>query len=566
MGRERIRPGSVIDGFMVGDKLHEGGMAEIFAVTKPGCDLPLVMKVPLILEGDDPTMIVSFEQEQMILPRLSGPHVPKTIAIGDFSRAPYIVMERIAGVSLLERFKAAPLPISEVVEIGARVATALASLHRQDVVHLDLKPSNIMFRPSAEPAKVVSGFASGEAAHEKAEPAKVVSGFASGEAASNQAEPAKVVSGFASGEATSNQSEPAKVVSGSAPGEATSNQSEPAKVVSGSAPGEAAMSFGGEAVFIDFGLSRHLKLPDLLAEEFRVPMGTAPYIAPEQVMKLREEPRSDLFALGAMIYALATGERPFGNPRHTTGALMRRLYEVPTPPRVLRPEVPGFLQEIILRLLEVRPDKRYPSAGQLAFDLAHPDHVVLTERARREKTPWMRNFLAGRLGGAKAPLTRLEAYRHAATAPIIMVAVDLSEGGASLHEPLREIVRRLLATAPESRLACVNVLKTAVIGLDPLTTESGESVHVKRLVELKGWAADMRLPPERITFHVLESADPAEAITTFAKNNHVDHLILGARGSGGVRRYLGSVSTAVVAEAPCTVTVARVPPAENEAA
>ncbi len=528
MGRERIRPGSVIDGFMVGDKLHEGGMAEIFAVTKPGCDLPLVMKVPLILEGDDPTMIVSFEQEQMILPRLSGPHVPKTIAIGDFSRAPYIVMERIAGVSLLERFKAAPLPISEVVEIGARVATALASLHRQDVLHLDLKPSNIMFRPSAEPAKVVSGFASGEAA-------------------SNQAEPAKVVSGFASGEATS-------------------NQAEPAKVVSGSAPGEAAMSFGGEAVFIDFGLSRHLKLPDLLAEEFRVPMGTAPYIAPEQVMKLREEPRSDLFALGAMIYALATGERPFGNPRHTTRALMRRLYEVPTPPRVLRPEVPGFLQEIILRLLEVRPDKRYPSAGQLAFDLAHPDHVVLTERARREKTHWMRNFLAGRLGGAKAPLTRLEAYRHAATAPIIMVAVDLSEGGASLHEPLREIVRRLLATAPESRLACVNVLKTAVIGLDPLTTESGESVHVKRLVELKGWAADMRLPPERITFHVLESADPAEAITTFAKNNHVDHLILGARGSGGVRRYLGSVSTAVVAEAPCTVTVARVPPAANEAA
>ncbi|MCA3648697.1 MAG: serine/threonine protein kinase, partial [Methylobacterium sp.] len=385
MGRERIRPGSIIDGFEVGEKLHEGGMAEIFAVTKPGCDLPLVMKVPLILEGDDPTMIVSFEQEQMILPRLSGPHVPKTIAIGDFSREPYIVMERIAGVSLLEKFKAAPLPISEVVEIGARVAAALASLHRQDVLHLDLKPSNIMFRPAAEPAKVVSGFASGEAAHEKAEPAKVVSGFASG---------------------------------------------------------EAAPSFGGEAVFIDFGLSRHLKLPDLLAEEFRVPMGTAPYIAPEQVMKLREEPRSDLFALGAMLYALATGERPFGNPKHTTKALMRRLYEMPTPPRVIRPEVPGFLQEIILRLLEVKPDKRYPSAGQLAFDLAHPDHVVLTERSRREKTHWMRNFLAGRFGGAKAPLTRLEAYRHAATAPIIMVAVDLSEGGASLHEPLRDILRR----------------------------------------------------------------------------------------------------------------------------
>ena len=365
---QTLRTGSEIDGFLVGERLHRGGMAEIYAVTKPGLDAPMVIKVPLILEGDDPTMIVGFEQEQMILPRLSGPHVPHCIAIGDFANAPYLVMERIDGKSLLEKFKAAPLSISEVVELAARIATALASLHRQDVIHLDLKPSNIMFRAT------------------------------------------------------------------------------------------------GEAVFIDFGLSRHLKLPDLLAEEFRVPMGTAPYIAPEQVMKIREEPRSDLFALGVLIYALATGERPFGNPKHTTKALMRRLYEAPTPPRVLMKTMPGFLQEIILRLLEVKPEKRYPTAEQLAFDLAHPEHVVLTERAKREKTHWMRNFLSGRLPSGKAPLTRLEVYRHASIAPIIMVAVDLTEAGQPLDEPLREIVRRLLATAPESRLACVNVMKMAAIG------------------------------------------------------------------------------------------------------
>lgn len=470
MARAPIGPGSVIDGFLVGEKLHQGGMAEIYAVTRPGNSMPMVMKIPLILDGDDPTMIVGFEQEQMILPRLSGPHVPRVVAIGDFSVQPYLVIERIAGQSLLETFKAAPLPISDVVEIGARIATALASLHRQDVVHLDLKPSNIMFRET------------------------------------------------------------------------------------------------GEAVFIDFGLSRHLKLPDLLAEEFRVPMGTAPYIAPEQVMKLREEPRSDLFALGVLMYALATGERPFGNPKHTTKALMRRLYEVPTPPRVLNKAVPAFMQEIILRLMEVKPERRYPKAEQLAFDLAHPDHVVLTERAKREKTHWMRNFLAGRFGSTKAPLTRLEAYRHAATAPIIMVAVDLSDQGEPLHEPLRDIVRRLLATTPDARLACVNVLKMAVIGLDTFTDESGESLHVKRLVELKAWAADMRLPPERITYHVLESSDPAQALTEFASKNHVDHLIVGARGSGGVRRYLGSVSTAIVAQAPCTVTVARLPVGDTELA
>lgn len=464
MGRMQLETGTTLDGFLIGNKIHEGGMAEIWEVTKEGIDIPLVMKVPLILDGDDPTMIVGFECEQMIIPRLSGPHVPKCIALGDFSKQPYIVLERISGESLLKRFKEAPLPIAEVVELGAKIATALASLHAQDVIHLDLKPSNIMFRTT------------------------------------------------------------------------------------------------GEAVFIDFGLSRHLKLPDLLAEEFRVPMGTAPYIAPEQVLKLREEPRSDLFALGVLLYTLATGERPFGNPKHTTKALLRRLYEAPTPPRLIRKDIPGYLQEIILRCLEVKPERRYPTARQLAFELYHPEQVALTDRATREKTNWFRNMIAGRIGSSgKAPLTRLESYRHAATAPIMMVAVDLAPEQTALATDLRDLVKRLLVTSPDSRLACVNVLKTAKIGLDTLVENDGTSIHVKRLVELKNWAAEMRLPPERITFHVLESPDPAEALLTFSRNNHVDHMLVGARGSGGVRRYLGSVSTAIVAEASCTVTVVRHP-------
>ena len=462
MGRMQLQSGTMIDGFLVGQKIHEGGMAEIWEVTKEGIDTPLVMKVPLILDGDDPTMIVGFEGEQMILPRLSGPHVPRCFGLGDFSVQPYIVMERIEGESLLKRFKEAPIPVAEVIDLGAKIATALASLHRQDVIHLDLKPSNIMFRAS------------------------------------------------------------------------------------------------GEAVFIDFGLSRHLKLPDLLAEEFRVPMGTAPYIAPEQVLKLREEPRSDLFALGVLMYTLVTGERPFGNPKHTTKALLRRLYEAPTPPRLIRKDIPDYLQELILRCLEVKPEKRHPTARQLAFELRHPEQVALTERATREKTNWFRNLVAGRFGNfEKTPLSRLETYRHAATAPIMMVAVDLAPEQATLSADLRDLVKRLLVTSPDSRLACCNVLKTAKIGLDTLVENDGTSIHVKRLVELKNWAAEMRLPPERITFHVLESPDPAEALLTFAKNNHVDHLLVGARGSGGVRRYLGSVSTAIVAEATCTVTVVR---------
>ena len=90
----RSRP--VIDGFHLEEHLHQGGMAPC-GVTRvdaaPGeAAAPLIMKVPRI-RGGDPATIVGFEVEQMIMPTLSGVHVPKFVAKGDFTRQPYIVME-----------------------------------------------------------------------------------------------------------------------------------------------------------------------------------------------------------------------------------------------------------------------------------------------------------------------------------------------------------------------------------------------------------------------------------------------------------------------------------------
>jgi protein-serine/threonine kinase len=148
-----LEAGQVVDGFRLEEKLHQGGMAHIWRVSRvpagsPGDDgMPLVMKVPRIKGGEDPATIVGYEVEQMIMPALKGPHVPKFIARGDFTRQAYIVMERIGGASLRPRLDEAPLAFDEVIEIGSRVATALHDLHRQHLVHLDIKPSNIMFRP-----------------------------------------------------------------------------------------------------------------------------------------------------------------------------------------------------------------------------------------------------------------------------------------------------------------------------------------------------------------------------------------------------------------------------------
>ena len=463
MTRETLETGSTIDGFRIGEKIHTGGMATLWRVTHPDIEAPIVMKVPTILDGEDATIIVGFEMEMMILPRLSGVHVPKFYAVGDFARQPYIVMEYIRGQSVYGFIDRAPLPPEEVVSLGAKVATALVDLHRQNVLHLDIKPSNVMLRES------------------------------------------------------------------------------------------------GEAALIDFGLSRHLLLPDLLEEEFRVPMGTGPYIAPEQIMKNRGDPRSDIYSLGVLLYYLATNVRPFGIPQ-AQSSLKNRLWRDPVPPRRLNPAITPALQEVILRCLEVDPDKRYATPAQLAFDLANMSQVALTERATRMDRNsffdackrWFASL--GAEGGPQQPRTA-----QSNLAPIIMVAVDLSEDMEDLWDELRTNVKRVLATMPGVRIACVNVLKLSRITINYTLDESGRNIHVQRLVELKEWGRPLGLSQERITFHVIEHMDPAVALIDYARLNHVDQVLIGARTTSTLRRLLGSTASQVVAEAPCTVTVVRVP-------
>ena len=98
-----IQPGTVIDGFTLGECVHRGGMAVLWSVTHPGITTPLLMKIPRVSEGEDPAAIVSFEMEQMILPRISGPHVPACFGTGDFAHQPHVVIERIPGDTLYKR-------------------------------------------------------------------------------------------------------------------------------------------------------------------------------------------------------------------------------------------------------------------------------------------------------------------------------------------------------------------------------------------------------------------------------------------------------------------------------
>lgn len=452
-----------IDGFAVGELIHKGGMSTLRHVTRPDIDFPVLMKVPSMLEGMDPAAIVSFEMEQMILPRVSGPHVPRFVAAGDFTVQPYIVMERIPGRSLLAKLAELPLPYDEVAAIGAKVATAIHHLHEQHVVHLDVKPSNVMTRES------------------------------------------------------------------------------------------------GEAVLIDFGLSRHDQLPDLMEEQFRLPYGTGPYMSPEQILGIRRDPRSDLFSLGVLLYFFSTGKRPFGDPKGKR-RLQRRLWKDPVPPRRLRPDYPPWLQEIVLKCLEVDPARRHPTAAQLAFDLTHPGQVKLTARSERLKQdPWKTVLRRRFQDRSESPVVRHAMAAGIAAAPIVAVAVELGGGHEEVSDELRVMVERILETVPGARIACLNVLKRHRVALDQTLDEDGQNKHLGRLVELRHWARPLEMAEDRISYHVLESADVASAIVEYADVNEVEHLVLGARTASLKRKLLGSVSAEVVVRASCTVTVVRPP-------
>jgi eukaryotic-like serine/threonine-protein kinase len=148
---------------------------------------------------------------------------------------------------------------------------------------------------------------------------------------------------------------------------------------------------------IDFGIAGKEGARRLTFAKLSQVMGTPEYISPEQVKGKRGDGRSDVYALGVMLYEMLTGKAPFQGP-NPFAIMNDRLLNNPIPPRELDPSISPQLQEVIYRAIERDPKNRYPNAREMANDLEHLDKVGVSERPelhdwKTRRTPWVRRVL-----------------------------------------------------------------------------------------------------------------------------------------------------------------------------
>ena len=501
-----LEDGSTLDGFRIDSCLHSGGMAHIYRVSyadgraDPG--FPMAMKVPRMASGDGAENIVSFEVECNILQALSGPHVPRFVAAGDLQRVPYLVMEYVQGHTLQHWVEQhAALDATAIASLGIGMAQAAHALHRQDAVHLDFKPDNLLLRSTATVRFDVD----------------------------------------TDTPTNTNKFLPTAAAAVSTVDADTSDLAMPASPM----------------VLLDFGLSFQAHFPDLLAEQLRKAVGSPAWIAPEQVVGVRGDLRSDIFAIGVMLYQLCTGHLPFGTPR-TPAGLRQRLWVDPVPPRKYRPELPPWLQEVVMRCLEPEAARRYPSAAHLAFDLAHPAQIAVSARGHNTQPTsfWTHTKRWLKAAGMHYQPSALVS-EQISQVPIVMVALPYENASDATLYSLREAAARSLGIRPGARLACVTVIPDSLSN-SSVDAQSETSVQRRYLAWLHEWARALNHPGHQTSCHVLESGNVAQALIDYAVGNQVHMIVMGAATHGlKTQRLIATVPLKVAMAAPCTVILVK---------
>ncbi len=232
----------------------------------------------------------------------------------------------------------------------------------------------------------------------------------------------------------------------------------------------------GRVKVLDFGLAQLVRRPESAPtadslSQMQTASGTLPYMAPEQLQGEEADPRTDIHGLGAVLYQMATGQRPY--PEHQVARLVEAiLHHSPVPPSTLNPRVSAELQRIVLKCLEKDPENRYQSAKELAVDL------------RRLGTPTAATAVASRAPRRRRRNVWVAAGIGSALLVAVLVGVNLST-----------VLKRLGAGSGPGSIGTVVALPSQVFGpeADGFLTDAVPSLLSTHLAQIGG--LEVKVPP-----------------------------------------------------------------------
>lgn len=332
----------------------------------------------------------------------------------------------------------------------------------------------------------------------------------------------------------------------------------------------------GEVRLIDFGLANHLDLPDLIFESFQEPKGTPAYIAPEQFYGVRDEPRSDIFSIGTMLYEITTSKLPFPEAKSVLDVINRIKHD-PVSPRQYRPELSEDFATLVLTCLQNVPARRFASMDMLysaleqlesatapAIELPNPPSTptpVMTGGgflARLTGRVWRKMISAegDNLYEIKAWIVGHQALRT----PRYRIVAALDNDGSERAEKLnRDILAQAIRQGglQPSIITVLTVLRDfniAMVSDERERMELNEAYHEarERMMRLIAESEKGNLP---IGVNI-RSGDPVDAIAGCVSDYDADLMVIGANERRAFSRFvLGNTTYKVLTSVKCPIYV-----------
>ena len=155
-------------------------------------------------------------------------------------------------------------------------------------------------------------------------------------------------------------------------------------------------------------------------------MGTPAYMSPEQVRGLPVDARTDIFALGVLVFEMATGQSPFQRA-NSMDALHAAAFEETPPMNSIRPHVPDELQRVVSRCLRKQPQDRYPSARLLTEELRRIRRN--TEAGLPQRTSWRQRLMNTWLEFRQQPASQIGWYAMGLAGVLVALYFSLAKIG-----------------------------------------------------------------------------------------------------------------------------------------